>query len=153
MAWELILWFIFFIINIALLALNLYQIICLSDLESDYLNPYELASRINAVVLPEFILQGVFSVLFLLKGHWFMFLLTVPITYYHTMLYMNRKHLIDVTEVFSVLSSQKKYRIIKLGFYLFFFTIVIVRIFAAGILFFNRSEFGELDIRSSVLEF
>ncbi|XP_052173478.1 protein cornichon homolog 1-like isoform X2 [Diospyros lotus] len=127
-AWEAISWVIFFIINMSLIALNLYQIVCLSDLEADYMNPYESSARINAVVIPEFALHGVFCALFLLTGHWLMFLLTLPIACYNTMLYMNRQHLIDVTEVFRFLNAEKKYRIIKLAFYLLLFVLVIIRL-------------------------
>uniref|UniRef100_A0A5B7AU57 Putative Cornichon n=1 Tax=Davidia involucrata TaxID=16924 RepID=A0A5B7AU57_DAVIN len=128
MAWEAILWVIFFLKNIALIALNLYQLVCLSDLEADYMNPYESSSRINAVVIPEFILHGAFCTLFLVTGHWFMFLVTLPVTCYNIMLFTKRQHLIDVTEVFRFLSAEKKYRIIKLAFYLVLFVIVIIRL-------------------------
>ncbi|CAK9157224.1 unnamed protein product [Ilex paraguariensis] len=127
MVWLVILWILFFIINMVLIGLNLYQIVCLSDLEADYMNPFESSSRINAVIVPEFILQGVFCVLFLVTGHWLMFLVTLPITCYNMMLFMKRQHLIDVTEVFRFLSAEKKYRIVKLAFYLLLFIIVIVR--------------------------
>ncbi|KAL6987080.1 hypothetical protein U1Q18_012839 [Sarracenia purpurea var. burkii] len=86
MAWEAILWVIFFILNMSLIAFNLYQIVCLSDLEADYMNPYESSSRINAVVVPEFVLHGVFCALFLVTGHWAMFLLTLPIAFYNAKL-------------------------------------------------------------------
>uniref|UniRef100_A0A5B7AWR1 Putative Cornichon n=1 Tax=Davidia involucrata TaxID=16924 RepID=A0A5B7AWR1_DAVIN len=128
MAWEAILWVIFFLANMALIALILYQIVCLSDLEADYMNPYESSSRINAVVVPEFVLHGAFCALFLVTGHWFMFLVTVPIACYNVMLFMKRQHLIDVTEVFRSLNAEKKYRIIKLGFYLILFVLVIIRL-------------------------
>lgn len=128
MAWDLVLWLIAFSIDMALVASNFYQILCLSDLEADYINPYDLSSRINSVVVPEFVLQGVFSAFFLLTWHWFMFLMTLPITCYNMMLYIKRKHLIDVTEVFRFLDVEKKYRIIKLAFYLFIFIIVVVRL-------------------------
>ncbi|XP_034692664.1 protein cornichon homolog 1 isoform X2 [Vitis riparia] len=128
MSWELILWIIFFFINIALLGSTFYQILCLSDLEADYMNPYESSSRINSIVVPDFILQGVLCMLFLLTWHWFLFLISVPITCYNAMLFMKRQHLIDVTEVFRTLSAEKKYRVAKLAFYLFLFIIVIIRL-------------------------
>lgn len=133
MAWEAILWAIFFFMNIGLVAFNLYQIVCLSDLEADYMNPYESSSRINAVVVPEFILHGVLCLLFLLTGHWIMFLFTLPIACYNASLYLKREHLIDVTEVFRFLNAEKKYRIIKLGFYLVLFVLVIFRLVIAVI--------------------
>ncbi|KVI12054.1 protein cornichon homolog 1-like [Cynara cardunculus var. scolymus] len=131
MAWEVILWVIFFIMNTALIASNLYQIVCLTDLEADYMNPYDSSSRINAVIIPEMVLHGVCCALFLVTGHWFMFLLTLPIAIYSTMLYSKKRHLIDVTEVFRFIDAEKKYRIAKLAFYLILFVLVIIRMVIA----------------------
>ncbi|KAL0334204.1 UNVERIFIED_CONTAM: putative protein cornichon2, partial [Sesamum angustifolium] len=54
-----------------------------SDLEADYLNPYELSSRINSVIVLEYLLHGVFCIMFLLTGHWVMFLVLLPPAYYN----------------------------------------------------------------------
>jgi protein cornichon len=51
---------------------------CLADLEFDYINPFDSTSRINKVVMPDFVLQALLSVQFLVSGHWAMFLLSVP---------------------------------------------------------------------------
>lgn len=59
------------------------QLMCLADLEFDYINPFDSSSRINKVVMPEFVLQALLSVLFLVSGHWAMFLLSVPMVYYN----------------------------------------------------------------------
>lgn len=134
MAWEVLLWLISFFASIALLALAVYQLICLSDLEFDYINPYDSSSRINAVVIPEFIIQGALSAIYLITWHWFMFLITSPVTYFHARLYMERKHLIDVTEIFSLLNSEKKIRMVKLVFYLTLFFIVIYRLVASAVI-------------------
>ncbi|KAJ9548220.1 hypothetical protein OSB04_020763 [Centaurea solstitialis] len=95
------------------------------------MNPYDSSSRINAVVIPEMLLHGVCCALFLFTGHWFMFLLTLPITIYSTMLYSKKRHLIDVTEVFRFIDGEKKYRIAKLAFYLILFVLVIIRMVIA----------------------
>lgn len=58
----------------------------LMDLEADYINPFELSTRINQLVVPEFVVHGVFCALFLVARRWFMFLLTAPLTYYIVML-------------------------------------------------------------------
>ena len=68
--------------------LLLYQLICLSDLEYDYINPYDSSSHINAVVLIEYALQGALCASFLLTLHWFPFLVMAPVTYYHVKLYV-----------------------------------------------------------------
>ncbi|XP_021740913.1 protein cornichon homolog 1-like isoform X1 [Chenopodium quinoa] len=155
MHWDLILWLIALASNIALLILLIYQLICLSDLEADYLNPYETASNINSLVLPEFGLQAAFSALFLVTGHFLMFLVTLPVAIYHARLFTRGEHLVDVTEIFRALSVEKKHRLIKLCVYLLFFFLVIFR-FPAGSfssLPVFSSEHGDLDIRSSFLEF
>ncbi|KAJ0721211.1 hypothetical protein HanOQP8_Chr08g0273101 [Helianthus annuus] len=126
MAWQVVLWVIFFIMNVALIASNLYQIVCLTDLEADYINPYDSSARINAVVIPEMVVHGVWCALFLMTGHWVLFLLTLPIKIYNTMLYSKKRHLIDVTEVFRSIDAEKKLRIVKLAFYLLLFVLVII---------------------------
>lgn len=40
---------------------------------------------------------------------------------------MKQQHLIDVTEVFRFLDAEKKYRLIKLVFYLILFVVVLIR--------------------------
>lgn len=109
-------WLLFFFILIALLVMVVFQLMCLSDLEFDYINPYDSASRINGVVLPEFITQGVLCLLYLITGHWVMALLCVPYMYYNYRLYTRRQHLVDVTEIFNQLNWEKKQRLFKLGY-------------------------------------
>lgn len=155
MGLDFILWLIALIFSIALLALLIFQIICLSDLESDYMNPYESSSKINSAVLVEFLLQGAFCALFLLSGHWFMFGLTIPVACYHVRLFHRREHLVDVTEIYRALKAEKKFRFIKLAVYACFFFLVIFRM-PAGSLPISpvfTSKHGEVDFRSSVHEF
>ncbi|KAL5545542.1 hypothetical protein UlMin_005229 [Ulmus minor] len=128
MSWDLLFWVLCFFIDLALLASNFYQLVILSDLEADYINPYESSSRINYLIVPELIVHGVLCALFLLTWHWLLFLVTLPLTCYMANLFMKRKHLLDVTEIFRVLSSEKKYRLVKLGFYLIFLFIIIFRL-------------------------
>jgi len=134
MAWEVLLWLLSFLIVIALLGFVVYQLICLSDLEFDYINPYDSTARINRLVIPEFVIQGFLCLLFLLTGCWLMCLITAPLVYYHTQLYMKRKHLVDVTEIFSLLNAEKKYRMIKLAYYLILFFIVIYRLVSSSVI-------------------
>ncbi|KAE9596791.1 hypothetical protein Lalb_Chr16g0379811 [Lupinus albus] len=86
---------------------------CLADLEFDYINPYDSSSRINMVVLPEFIIQGVLCFLYLVTGHWVMSLFTAPYLCFNVRLYSQGKHLVDVTEIFNLLSWEKKQRLVK----------------------------------------
>ena len=61
---------------------------CLSDLELDYINPFDSASSINKFVLVEFIIQGSLCAVYLLTGHWLMALINAPMAYYHANLYV-----------------------------------------------------------------
>ena len=61
---------------------------CLSDLELDYINPFDSASSINKFVLVEFIIQGSLCAVYLLTGHWLMALINAPMVYYHANLYV-----------------------------------------------------------------
>ncbi|XP_040990417.1 protein cornichon homolog 4-like [Juglans microcarpa x Juglans regia] len=120
---DLLLWLVSFFFLIALLVLVVYQLMCLADLEFDYINPYDSSSRINRVILPEFIAQGVLCVFYLVTRHWFMSLLCGPYLFYNVRLYLQRRHLVDVTEIFNLLNWEKKQRLFKL-FYLIFLLIL-----------------------------
>ncbi|KAK7244679.1 hypothetical protein RIF29_39504 [Crotalaria pallida] len=134
MGWNLLFWLtICFPLDIALLASAFYQVLMLSDLEADFINPYDASSRINYFVVPEFIGQGLLCALWLLTGHWIMFLITLPLACYHIHLYMKRQHLVDVTEVFRVLNAEKKFRLAKLAFYLVVLVITIFRLVLIGV--------------------
>ncbi|GAB2225608.1 hypothetical protein Droror1_Dr00006405 [Drosera rotundifolia] len=89
-------------------------VMCLADLEYDYTNPYESASRINRVILPEFVTQRALCLFYLVTGHWFMFLLCLPYLYYDVRMYMDKQHLVDITEIFNMLNHEKKKHIVKL---------------------------------------
>ncbi|KQK19958.1 protein cornichon homolog 4 [Brachypodium distachyon] len=107
-------WLTAFFLVVALIVLVIFQLMCLADLEFDYINPFDSSSRINKVVMPEFVLQALLSALFLLSGHWAMFLLSAPMVYYNYTLYQRRQHLVDVTEIFNHLSREKKRRLFKI---------------------------------------
>uniref|UniRef100_A0A1D1XI01 Protein cornichon 4 n=1 Tax=Anthurium amnicola TaxID=1678845 RepID=A0A1D1XI01_9ARAE len=124
-------WLAAFFMLFGLLGLLVFQLMCLADLEFDYINPFDSASRINGVIMPEFVLQGLLSVLFLLTGHWLMFLFCVPTLYYNVILYQRRQHLVDVTEIFNLLNREKKRRLIKLiGFIILLFLSLFWMIFS-----------------------
>ncbi|XP_010498701.1 PREDICTED: protein cornichon homolog 1-like [Camelina sativa] len=140
MAWDLLLWIISFFVSLALVASVFYQVICLTDLEADYLNPFETSTRINRLVIPEFILQGSLCLLFLFTWHWVFFLVALPVTVYHAMLYNERRYLIDVTEVFRAISFEKKFRFTKLGFYILLFIMVVFRLTLSAVYSFTEDD-------------
>ncbi|KAL8119189.1 protein cornichon homolog 4-like [Apium graveolens] len=113
---DLLSWLLSFFILVTTLGIVLYQLMCLADLELDFINPYDLATKINQVIMLEFLSHGSLCVLHLLSGHWLMFLLCLPYVYYNATLYTERQHLVDVTEIFNQLKWQKMQRICKLAY-------------------------------------
>ncbi|ESR58486.1 hypothetical protein CICLE_v10022158mg [Citrus x clementina] len=113
---DLLGWFLVFIFLISLLGILSYQLqlMYLTDLEGDYINPYDSAAQINMLVFPEFFTQGTLCILFLITEHWFMFLLSLPYLYFNVRLYTRRQHLVDVTEIYSQLTWEKHLRLYKL---------------------------------------
>lgn len=102
-----------------------------ADLEADYINPIELCSKVNKLVTPEALLHGIVSILFLLSGYWFVFLLNLPIFAYNINKFYKKNHLLDATEIFRTLGKYKRESFLKLGFYLFMFFFYLYRMIIA----------------------
>ncbi|KAG6432368.1 hypothetical protein SASPL_103944 [Salvia splendens] len=122
---DLFAWLASFFLVIGIIGAVLFQLMCLADLEFDYINPYDSASRVNKAVLPEFIAEGVLCLLLLITGHWAMCLLGLPYAYYNVTIYTRRQHFLDVTEIFNQLHWEKKVRFIKLSYLIIFLALTI----------------------------
>ncbi|KAJ8748925.1 hypothetical protein K2173_013361 [Erythroxylum novogranatense] len=114
--WGILGWLLNFVLLMAVMGIVGFQLMNLTDLETDYINPYDSANQINAVVLPEYIILGLLCMSFLFTGHWFMCLLCVPCVYHNLRLYIQRQHLIDVTEIYNQMNREKQRRFFKLGY-------------------------------------
>ncbi|XP_059457390.1 protein cornichon homolog 4-like [Corylus avellana] len=114
-------WLLSFFFIVGLLCTLGFQLMCLVDLEFDYVNPYDSASRINMVIVPEFVAQGVLCFFYLLTGNWLMFLFSLPYLCYNVRLYIRRQHLVDVTEIYNQLRWEKKRRFFKIAYLLILF--------------------------------
>lgn len=60
-----------------------FQFISASDLENDYINPIDMADRMNMLLYPDVGLHGFITVLFLFSGYWFEFLFNLPLLAYY----------------------------------------------------------------------
>ncbi|XP_020877743.1 protein cornichon homolog 5 isoform X1 [Arabidopsis lyrata subsp. lyrata] len=112
---DLLDWIISFLFLVTLLIIVIYQLTCLADLEFDRRNPYDASTKINRMVLPEFGLQGLLCLYYVLTGHWFMAVLSLPHLFYNIRLYMKREHLADVTELYNTNKWEQKKRVYKIG--------------------------------------
>ncbi|ESO94170.1 hypothetical protein LOTGIDRAFT_203935 [Lottia gigantea] len=111
----------------ALLFLSVYFVITLSDLESDYLNATTCCDKLNLWMLPEIIGQFLPSILFLITGHWILFLLYTPLGAWLTFKMATKPSgnigMFDPTEIHNrqQLKLYMRESLIRLGTHLFFF--------------------------------
>ncbi|CAN8237996.1 unnamed protein product [Cochlearia groenlandica] len=112
---DLLDWILSLLFLVTLLIIVIYQLTCLADLENDRINPYDASTRINRMVIPEFGLQALLCLYYVLTGHWFMTLLSLPHLFYNIKLYMKKDHLADVTELYNTNKWEQKKRNHKIG--------------------------------------
>ncbi|THH30873.1 hypothetical protein EUX98_g3333 [Antrodiella citrinella] len=105
----------------ALLFISIFHVIMYSDLESDYVNPVEMCSKLNPFVIPEALLHGFVTVLFLVSGQWIAFTINAPLLAYNVRKVLTNNYTFDATEIFRSLEEHKKESFAKLGFYLLCF--------------------------------
>jgi len=86
-----------------------------ADLEADYINPIELCSKVNRLIVPEAGLHAVISTLMLFSGYWFVFLLNLPIFAYNLNKIYHKTQLLDATEIFRTLGKHKRESFLKLN--------------------------------------
>jgi hypothetical protein len=55
---QLLVWVAAMILQSALLGRNMYAIVCLTDLENDFINPFDLSSKMNRFVVSFTVLSG-----------------------------------------------------------------------------------------------
>jgi len=106
----------------------MYTLICLSDLENDFINPHDSCKRVNRWVIPELVAQATLTGLLMLSGKWFVGIFQLAVLAFHVRCYIRKEQFADVTEIFKELPEHKKRRIIKLVLYLISFVIIIYRL-------------------------
>lgn len=119
------------LINAVNLFSQVFFTIMYSDLECDYINPIELCNKLNPWFIPEAGVHGFLTMLFLVNGYWFVFLLNLPLFAFNVNKYLKKNHLLDATEIFRTLSKHKKESFIKLGFHLLLFFFYLYRMIMA----------------------
>lgn len=119
------------LLTAVLLFVMVFYVIMYSDLESDYINPIDLCTKLNQFTLPEMCAHGFLTVLFLLNGQWIALAINLPLLAYNVHKFMNKTYLLDATEIFRTLMTHKKESFLKLGFYLLTFFFYLYRMIMA----------------------
>uniref|UniRef100_A0A915EPH8 Protein cornichon n=1 Tax=Ditylenchus dipsaci TaxID=166011 RepID=A0A915EPH8_9BILA len=106
----------------------IYTVICVDELRTDYKNPIEQCKNLNQLILPEYGIHLVFSMLFVCSFQIFAIVWNAPLVAYHVHRYMKRPimsgpGIYDPTTIMNHDQLQKVSREgwIKLGFYLLSF--------------------------------
>ncbi|KAI0079308.1 putative ERV14-ER-derived vesicle [Panus rudis PR-1116 ss-1] len=131
MPYEAWLFILSLLVVAGLLFTSVFFLIMFSDLESDYINPVDMCNKVNLFVLPEHGVHAFLTVLFLLSGQWFAFLLNAPLFAYNVRKVVNQNHVFDATEIFRTLERHKNEVFIKIGFYLLCFFYYLYRMIVA----------------------
>ncbi|KAI1716054.1 cornichon protein [Ditylenchus destructor] len=106
----------------------IYTVICVDELRTDYKNPIEQCKNLNQLILPEYGVHFVFSLLFVFSLQLFAILWNAPLVAYHIRRYLKRPvmsgpGIYDPTTIMNHDQLQKVSREgwVKLGFYLLSF--------------------------------
>eukprot|EP01133_Synstelium_polycarpum_P017467 gene17467-20842_t len=84
---------------------------------------YDFCKRINNFTLPEYIIQGVFTLWFLVTLRLVLFAVNAPVLYYHVTKYLDRSYKADPTKVYTVTQKMGNHMMLKLVFYMVMFFI------------------------------
>lgn len=106
----------------------IFHIIAFDELKTDYKNPIDQCNSLNPLVIPEYGMHCLCTLLFLFAGEWFSVLFNVPLLAYHINRYIGRPvisgfGLYDPTSIMNAgeLNRAQKEGWIKLAFYLISF--------------------------------
>jgi len=133
MTWDFLLFLLCFFLQAGLLGLVMYGLICISDLENDFINPHDASDTLNKWALPEYVVQSVMTGLLLAFGKWATGGVHLCMAIYNWREYLRGDHRVDATDVFQKVGYQKKLRLGKLVFYLVSFVLLIYKLVAAAV--------------------
>ncbi|KAG2496227.1 hypothetical protein HYH03_005825 [Edaphochlamys debaryana] len=128
MSLDFLVWLFVFLLQAGMLGRTMYALISLSDLENDFINPYDLTQRLNRFVAFEYGGQVLITAALLLTGKWFLGLLQAAMLAFLLHSWHTRQHVVDATDVFRQLPMQKKRRLIMFGSFLGYFVIITYRL-------------------------
>ena len=88
--------------------MNMYILVCLTDLQNDFMNPHDTANQINKLVKPEVLFHLVVVVITSAMRRFGLCAMHLPVLLYSLKLYSKKEIYVDVTEIFNVLDREKK---------------------------------------------
>ena len=110
MTFFIVFWLSLFLLIFGMLGINMYTLLVLADLEHDYINPHDATRRVNLTVLPESYIIASALLVLLLSGNFLFFCMMMPIAIFKIYKYRIKRIFLDVTEIFSMIPSEKTER-------------------------------------------
>eukprot|EP00049_Salpingoeca_infusionum_P011403 m.198345 g.198345 ORF g.198345 m.198345 type:complete len:142 (-) comp14921_c0_seq1:296-721(-) len=120
-------WLLALVVDLCLLFFMVFSLLALEEVRTDGRNPNDFAKSLNPYILPEYGVHAVITVLFLLTGNYWSFLVNLCLTGYHIYRYQTRGRkgpgIYEPTEMMSrrVMNAANIECAVKLGFYMLTF--------------------------------
>lgn len=111
----------------------MFAIMSLSDLENDFLNPFDLCSRLNCYVGLEYGVQAVLTLTLLLSGKWLTGIVNLAVLGYMVHLWAGGKVYVDTTDAFRQLPQQKRQKLVQLGAHTALFMLIVYRLIESAV--------------------
>ncbi|EGG19711.1 p21-activated protein kinase [Cavenderia fasciculata] len=120
---NIIYWIWILIITSILVFISVFCVVAFSDLESDLVNPIDLARRLNPLLNIEIIVHFVLSFFLAIQYHMVLLFINIPLMALNIYWVLQKQHKVYPTEIYRVLSNFKKRFTIKTIFYIVSFFI------------------------------
>jgi len=120
---EVTFWTTIFLGTAGLLFVSVYSLVLFSDLTVDHINPIELCSTLNPLIIPEYLGHIYVTSILFLRGYIIPAVFNAPIIAFHVQRYLQKRHQLDNTTIFSDVAYEKRVYEVKLVFHLLLFFI------------------------------
>lgn len=111
------------------LVIVLFHCLCITDLQTDQINPIDFVRRVNKSLLPEFIVHILLTIIFVPKFLIFELIYTIPLLIYYIYCFVQKqKYYYNAVTVFDVLNKREMACYCKIVYYLIFIFVLVGRI-------------------------
>lgn len=108
MPFSFLIWLLALLSQAAALGCSLYQLVQLTDLEFDHINPHDASRNFNRMVSPSCIIEIVFFCVLLIGKNWLLAIPALGVALYDLKeILSNGNGKIDVTEIFRMLRQKR----------------------------------------------
>lgn len=118
---EVTFWATIFLGTAGLLFVSVYSLVLFSDLTVDHINPIELCSILNRLIIPEYVGHFYVTSMLILRGYLVTALFNAPLIAFNVKRYLQKRHLLDNTSIFNDVHREKRVYEFKLAIHLLLF--------------------------------